>query len=460
VLCDVPEVDSWLTQAISEFLRSAAGAQLLHRRYEVDAPWLGDGKRQRLQARYLLERRGNEIAVSAFVADAEPGGIDTGTVATVSAPATGLQELEAIARRHDAAVIDFGAPLSLSPVAIPKPWGQELWYTGVERRGLSDVVGSTGRTPLPWVLSLAPGHLTNGNHPTLLKILDPWPDPLYGDLYLEMHDVKQEVYIVTHVDPRAWPDGAGAIRYGLDPALRRRYAHDNDLRGDFLAAVRAYEQVRRHIDEIFETNRQRSGIAAGKPVPPSVLRQWHTELPADLQADEAKLRRVMESFTAVHPLRAGDVVAVPLGAPHSLQHGVRVVEFQTPVYERQIIAFAQKVLTQDHWDSATAIERMSLECPSAPEPERVVDDGDCTAERIVAFSDFAVWRVRLSPGAGLSLPDGLPYALLMTVQGQVSVAGLQRNAEQACLIPRQAIAHAITNPGTGTSLCLVAAPSL
>ena len=76
----------------------------------------------------------------------------------------------------------------------------------------------------------------------------------------------------------------------------------------------------------------------------------------------------MESFTRLLDLRVGDVVRVEPYYPHSLQHGVRVVELQTPTYERFIISFAQQVVTQDHWDSEHAIAHMSLD--PAPEPQQ------------------------------------------------------------------------------------------
>ena len=36
-----------------------------------------------------------------------------------------------IAQELGIAVIDFTAPWCLQPVHIPKPWGQEIWYTAL-----------------------------------------------------------------------------------------------------------------------------------------------------------------------------------------------------------------------------------------------------------------------------------------------------------------------------------------
>src|SRR5690625_7657891 len=42
----------------------------------------------------------------------------------------------------------------------------------------------------------------------------PLPVEVVGDLYFELHEEKREVYVVTSIDPQAWPEGIGAIRYG------------------------------------------------------------------------------------------------------------------------------------------------------------------------------------------------------------------------------------------------------
>ena len=36
-------------------------------------------------------------------------------------------------------LFDLNAPIPLQPIAIPKPWGQEIWYTGIEQRGVAEV---------------------------------------------------------------------------------------------------------------------------------------------------------------------------------------------------------------------------------------------------------------------------------------------------------------------------------
>lgn len=328
-------------------------------------------------------------------------------------------------------------PVRLAPAMVAKPWGREIWLTGIEARGESTVLTGQGELPLSWYLALAPRRLTGRAPLVLLKILDPRPEPVLGDLYFEVHEKKQEVYVVSHVDPSAWPDGRGRIRFGMNQTLRRRYGDDEAFRRDYLAAVQRYERVRRAID-------QGEAVAAD---------------------EERRLRHHMESFTDMRELAVGDVVTVPTWLPHSLQHGVRVVEFQTPTYERYIISFAQRVLTQDHWDSPEAVARMRLDAPPPPRFERLGDG----MERIVSFDDFSVARLRLPAGASCAVPDHPSYLLCMVVDGQVRLGPLDLTEEQAAFVPAAALADPapgqpaavrLANTGAGTATVLLAAPDL
>lgn len=303
---------------------------------------------------------------------------------------------------------DLEQPVALVPVDIPKPWGRERWFTGIESRGESLVRTATGTRPISAYLAAGGradgGSALLGGRPLLLlKILDPKPEPVLGDLYFEVHQEKREVYIVTHIDRMAWPDGVGAVRFGMNPDLRRAYANDDAFRADYLQAVAAYEQVRRAID-------------AGASIDPAVEQGRRTE---------------MDRYTALRPLRPGTVVTVPPWTPHALQHGVRVVEFQTPTYERYILSFAQRVLTQRHWDTAYAVPRMQLDIPAEPEPERVGPG----LERLARFPDFEVLRARVRPGSSCPLPIDAPYLICMAEQGTVHVGGIRLEPEQAALLP-------------------------
>lgn len=369
-------------------------------------------------------------------------------------------DVETFARRHGVPVLDLNAPLPLDPVAIPKPWGRELWFTGIEARGQSSVRADGRSLPLPWVLSIARREiLGNGiNSLNLLKILDPLPDPVYGDLYFELHQEKREVYVVTAIDPISWPEGRGAIRYGFDRRVQAEYPDEPAFRGAYLRSVRDYEQIRREIDRREDRWRSDEGYAPNDPVPATTLRRWRAAHPPELRRAEAVARGAMERFTQLLPLAVGDVVQVPTWLPHALQHGVRTIEFQTPVYERHILSFAQKVLTQEHWDTAAAAARMHLEAPVPIPAETAAEGAGATRERIVTFDDFVVDRWQLRPGARAQLHAHSSYALAMTVSGAVSVAAQVLAAEDALLIPAICGAIALENRGDEPAILLVARP--
>ena len=89
--------------------------------------------------------------------------------------------------------INLEAPVMLAPVYIEKPWGREIWYTGIEKRGESSVmIDGKNSIPMSLFLSLAPKQLTNFKLSALLKVLDPKPVKSLGNLYLELHEEKEE----------------------------------------------------------------------------------------------------------------------------------------------------------------------------------------------------------------------------------------------------------------------------
>jgi hypothetical protein len=358
-------------------------------------------------------------------------------------------------------MLSLDRPMRLEPVAIAKPWGREIWFTGIEQRGQSYVSDGVARSPLPWILSAAPRRLAAGaeRHINLLKILDPLPEEVYGDLYFELHEEKREVYVVTHIDCHAWPEGKGAIRFGFDPEVKGNYASDDDFRADFLAAVKRYEVVRREIDDLFDQRREVLGIDVNVPVPASCLQGWFDELPEHLQQQERQLREEMNRFTALLPLSVGDVVKVPLLTPHALQHGVRTVEFQTPVYERRILSFAQKVLTQGQWDTEQAVAMMSLETPDLPELTMLEEGLGYLLVEVVTFDDFRVWRLTLLPGSGYLVPATGCYGLLMAIDGVVVLGGHHLLMEEAVLLPAERTETLLINQSTEDAVVLIARPT-
>lgn len=369
--------------------------------------------------------------------------------------------LSSIAAHLHAALLDFSQPFCLQPVHIPKPWGQEIWYTGMEVRGVSQVATETGATPLTWLLSLAQDAVLGVGQQqlNLLKILDPLPEEVFGDLYFELHEKKREVYIVTHVDRSAWPDGVGAIRYGFSADKRKQFSDDATFVAAYQQAVRDYALIRRDIDAQLDVLRERDGFAENAPVSALQMQQWLQEVSASQKEKELVLRKTMESFTALRSLQEGDVLAVPLRTPHALQHGVRTIEFQTPVYERKILSFAQKVLTQSHWDTEEALQLAELDAPADQVFPVLCDVDGVKLEQIVQFDDFIVQRLSLEPNAIFVCKTAGSYVLLIAVIGSVQCGDKALAAEQAVLVPASMDEVSLQNLSTTSSTVLLARPA-
>ena len=305
-----------------------------------------------------------------------------------------FSDINSLASQLDLTPIELNSPLNLEPVYIPKPWGQEIWYSGIEARGVS----TCNQVPIAWLLDIFGNHLGCTGTPLLLKVLDPLPEANLGDLYFELHEEKTEVYIVTSVDKSAWPDGIGKIRYGFNQQKMDGFTSREAFLSAYRDAVKAYERVRRSID---------SGDT-GKV------------------ADENLLRSKMYDFTAMRDIREGDVITVEPLVPHSLQHGVRVIEFQTAHYERYILSFGQKVLTQDHWDTDAAITMVKTD-PSdfSPVPDQ---------ELITDFDEFQVRRFTVKPGEELTV-QAQGYAMMIGVTGELSAGEVTVAPESAWLLP-------------------------
>ena len=369
------------------------------------------------------------------------------------------QSLSDLLRALPVTIFPLDGVMPLQPIAIPKPWGREIWYTGIEKRGVAEV-GEAGRSvPLPWLLAIAPQRLTRGaQQPILLKILDPLPEPVFGDLYFELHRQKQEVYVVTAVDRSAWPDGVGAIRFGFDANRRKEFACDAEFIDAYLNAVRDYRVTRKQIDAQIDGFRVRDGIGLNDPVSAAMLARWLDEVDSELQKHEAALRERMESFTALMALHVGDVVKVPCLLPHSLQHGVRTVEFQTPVYERLILSFGQKVLTQSEWDTEEAAGVLQLDPVPAADFPRLARGPGWIEEQIVQFDDFEVRRISLQPYSQMLLGHNRGYGLGMVVGQSLELGGLVLDPDDAVLLPANFQSPILRNNNDAVAYFLLALP--
>ncbi len=374
-----------------------------------------------------------------------------------SQPSTDIANL---ALGCEAALIKTDCAAELQPVYIPKPWGREVWYSGIEERGICSLSDGRCSTEIDLVLHAAPRALlgTSYQTPVLLKVLDPHASPELGDLYFELHEEKQEVYIVTHVDPDAWPDGSGAIRMGIDPTIAAEFSDEATLKAAFGAAVDEYEAIRREIDQVLDQRRAVEGYAENEAVMPDRALQWLAELPRVLVERECATRDRMNAFTRLLPLQVGDVVKVPCLTPHSLQHGVRAVEFQTPVYERRILSFNQKVLTQDHWDTAAALAIMTIREARLPDLPIDHETRQYCIERLVEFDAFRALRISIQPGARYVFDIADCYRLLMSLSAHLELDGRNLAAEQAWLLPASWAGGVLHNTGSAVAVALIALP--
>lgn len=263
-------------------------------------------------------------------------------------------------------------PSALHPVDVAKPWGREVWYSGVEARGESGVCTTAGVVPLSQYL-VAHGR----TRPViLLKALQ----ATGGNLYLEVHESKSEVYVVD------WIDGGSRMLLGARCEVLSRMGE-----AAFRAALRQ---------------------AAGRA-----------------EAGQAAIEAV-QSFMNPVDLRPGDAVTIPRQVPHSLLRGMHVIEFQTPVFERWILAASQPVVTQRGWDVDAAVAAMDLSVqPTVESPQEV------GMSIIARTPDFAVARHRLANRGAIKVP---PWSVGWVVRGTLRCRDHRFGARTAFLAPATA----------------------
>ena len=379
--------------------------------------------------------------------------------------------LESAAKNLGCAILAPDKPFLLDVLKIAKPWGHEGWYTGVEKRGVACVKDEFGRTELPYALGLF-RDASLGDHEEnliLLKTLNPLPEPVIGDLYLEMHEEKWETYVVTEIDPQAWPFGTGIIKAGIASEIIWKYRQNRGedwtsacIR-DFHERIKEYENIRRKIDALLERAKDKKGIPPNEAVSPEARETLLESIPKDLKTEESRLRKEADTFVGECPVRVGDVVSFPPLQMHSLQHGIRVIEFQTPHYERLIVMFAQKVLTQDHWDTAQALARMKVEPYHPPHPELLKSGNGFREERIVDFPDFVTDRILLEAKQQHTGGCGGHYQLLIVVIGSAlfkseSEVKYQLSSEDAIFIHAGTDEYSVYNSGDEPLVFLKAVP--
>ncbi len=446
-LGQVSSADGVLQREMERFAATTSRQREIAFCFDVDCYWLDEPASTTLLAVCQLRKQSDQVYMSITLTD------------RIDAVEGDMRQQDAtfsrLCERHTLPVIDLAKPLQLETVNIPKPWGQEIWYTGIEQRGVCTVQG----IPLPWLNAFYPAICANRQRELiLLKILDPMPAAVQGDLYFEMHREKTEVYIVTHVDEQCWPNGVGKIRYGFDAAKLAQFESDSEFRYAYLAAVQSYRFIRQQIDAELDRPGREAGNAPNNLITTDLVNHRQDRLPPDWIDAELKLRTEMDAFTHLRDLKVGDVLRVPPFTPHALQHGVRTIEFQTPHYERQIISFAQKVLTQDHWDSIEAIQDMIIQTEQEADLPMLVSDAGVTLEGVADFPQFSVQRLTLQAGARHTFETS-SYALTIDVAGECLVNGEQLKSEHAYLVPAYLPTKSIENSSADKAICLLAFPA-
>lgn len=356
---------------------------------------------------------------------------------------------------------DISLPIELSPIEIPKPWGKEVWYTGIEERGVSLAKVGSSLVRISSILSTF-GSLVmdeKSPQPILLKVLAPNSHPERGNLYYELHVEKQEVYIVSGINN---PDGKtqGRMKYGINAKKLKEYESEESFKTAFKSSIKSYEKIRTEVESTFDKFRENDCINLTDSLTTKKLDEYYSKLPGELRQAELNAKKKVEEFVGWKTLKIGDVVAVETHVPHSLQHGVEVIEFQTPVYERRIISFDQKVLTQKNWDVDAAFEVMKLSAP-LDAPLKVLDENKSyKVEEVVKFSGFAVNKIHFE--SSYKLESSNSHSLIFVLENDVLLASGSKKMElfqgKAYFVP-SCSAELIISPNNKPSCSvLVASP--
>ena len=172
------------------------------------------------------------------------------------------------------------------------------------------------------------------------------------------------------------------------------------------------------------------GLSKDEIVEAELYRTFLAEIDKTIIDDEKMLRKEMNKFTKLHDIKIGDAIKVKPYIPHSLQHGVRVVEFQTPHYERYIISFGQKVVTQDHWDTKAALMKAKISEAKLEQPKKL----DAFQDIVADFDEFNVTRAVLPSRTELKIEEK-GYCLIIGISGETKLGSNKIKNEKAFFIP-------------------------
>ena len=103
---------------------------------------------------------------------------------------------------------------------------------------------------------------------------------------------------------------------------------------------------------------------------------------------------------------------------------------------------------------------MRLDIPPPMEPRVLVEEPDCTIERLVELDELSARRVRLAPSARLTLSKLPPYTLCIAISGEITLGNTTLVGDSACLIPHSATRRTLVNTGKVEAVCLLSGPGL
>jgi mannose-6-phosphate isomerase class I len=224
------------------------------------------------------------------------------------------------------------------------------------------------------------------------------------------------------------------MKYGVSQEQRSQFASDDEFKERFKSLCLEYENCRKEIDNYLESVVSQDLNSATNPSKAS----REDAIPREWREKEAKLESEINRFVGWLDLRQGDVVKVQRRVPHSLQYGITVVEFQTPVYERLIVTFNQKVLTQSHWDVSKAFEIMEINHPLSQNLLCLEDNDQILMEQVVDFKDFEVLRITQRAETFKLDLGKFGHSIIFALKSNITVIGdevVALASGEACFIP-------------------------
>ena len=125
--------------------------------------------------------------------------------------------------------------------------------------------------------------------------------------------------------------------------------------------------------------------------------------------------------------------------------------------------FAQKVLTQNHWDTEDAISKMKTEVYHPPKLECIHKSECLNVERFSDFPQFNFDRIRLEPKNTYEDQLDGRYQLLIIISGRAAVFSQPGNSinlktEESLFLPLSMGSYLIENIGEIQMICLKATP--